>query len=126
MDALTPQLLDAMPLHMGAPDARHRSGASVIREPMFKVMGPMMPVLFPMLLPGMMPKVLPHMIRLVEQHDRDAGLPAQPVAGPVPGGGGQRHAQDAAGDRAEVRADPVRATCAIEFHITLHTGAFES
>ena len=36
MDALTPQLLDAMPL------------------------------LFPILLPGMMPTVLPHMVRLVE------------------------------------------------------------
>ena len=67
MDALTPQLLDAMPLGMGAMMRTIGNAPAVIREPMFKVMAPMMPVLFPILLPGMMPKVLPHMIRLVEQ-----------------------------------------------------------
>jgi Fe-S oxidoreductase/FAD/FMN-containing dehydrogenase len=67
MDALTPQLLDAMPVHMGAIMRGIGKAPGAIREPMFKVIGPMMPVLFPKLLPGMMPKVLPHMIRLVEQ-----------------------------------------------------------
>ncbi|HLZ25356.1 MAG TPA: FAD-binding and (Fe-S)-binding domain-containing protein [Ktedonobacterales bacterium] len=67
MDALTPNLLDAMPLGMGAMMRTIGHAPAVIREPMFKIMAPMMPVLFPILLPGMMPEVLPHMIRLVEQ-----------------------------------------------------------
>ncbi len=67
MDALTPQLLDAMPLHMGAMMRAIGHAPAMVREPMFGMMAPMMPLLFPKLLPGMMPKVLPHMIRLVEQ-----------------------------------------------------------
>ena len=67
MDALTPQLLDAMPFGMGGMMRTIGHAPATVREPMFKVMAPMMPVLFPKLLPGMMPKVLPHMIRLVEQ-----------------------------------------------------------
>jgi hypothetical protein len=67
MDALTPNLLDAMPLGMGAMMRTIGHAPAVIREPMFKIMAPMMPMLFPILLPGMMPKVLPYMIRLVEQ-----------------------------------------------------------
>ena len=67
MDALTPQLLDAMPLGMGAMMRGIGKSPAVVREPMFKMMAPTMPVLFPRLLPGMMPKVLPHMIQLVEQ-----------------------------------------------------------
>jgi Fe-S oxidoreductase/FAD/FMN-containing dehydrogenase len=67
MDALTPNLLDAMPMGMGAMMRGIGKAPAPIREPMFKLMGPIMPVLFPVLLPGMMPKVLPHMIRLVEQ-----------------------------------------------------------
>jgi Fe-S oxidoreductase/FAD/FMN-containing dehydrogenase len=67
MDALTPQLLDAMPFGMGGMLRSVGKAPAPVREPVFKVMGPMMPVLFPRLLPGMMPKVLPHMIQLVEQ-----------------------------------------------------------
>jgi Fe-S oxidoreductase/FAD/FMN-containing dehydrogenase len=67
MDALTPQLLDAMPFGMGAVMRMVGRAPAPVREPMFKVMSPMMPVLFPRLLPAMMPKVLPHMIQLVEQ-----------------------------------------------------------
>jgi Fe-S oxidoreductase/FAD/FMN-containing dehydrogenase len=67
MDALTPQLLDAMPLGMGGMMRTIGKAPAALREPMFRAMGPMMPVLFPKLLPGMMPKVLPHMIALVEQ-----------------------------------------------------------
>jgi Fe-S oxidoreductase/FAD/FMN-containing dehydrogenase len=67
MDALTPQLVDAMPLGMGAMMRGIGKAPAAVREPMFKMMAPMMPVLFPRLLPGMMPKVLPDMIRLVEQ-----------------------------------------------------------
>jgi Fe-S oxidoreductase len=66
MAALTPQLLDAMPLRMGSLLRTIGHAPAAIREPLFKVMAPTMPVLFPILLPGMMPKVLPHMIRLVE------------------------------------------------------------
>jgi Fe-S oxidoreductase/FAD/FMN-containing dehydrogenase len=67
MDVLTPQLLDAMPFGMGGMLRGIGHAPAGVREPMFKVMAPMMPLLFPKLLPGMMPKVLPHMIRLVEQ-----------------------------------------------------------
>jgi heterodisulfide reductase subunit B len=67
MDALTPNLLDAMPLGMGAMMRFIRNAPAVVREPMFKAVGPAMPKLFPVLLPGMMPKVLPHMIQLVER-----------------------------------------------------------
>jgi heterodisulfide reductase subunit B len=67
MDALTPQLLDAMPFGMGGMLRTIGKAPALVREPMFKMMGPMMPALFPVLLPGMMPKVLPHMIQLVEQ-----------------------------------------------------------
>ncbi len=67
MDVLTPQLLDAMPLGMGAVLRGIGKAPAAIREPMFTLMAPMMPVLFPVLLPGMLPKVLPDMIHLVEQ-----------------------------------------------------------
>jgi hypothetical protein len=67
MDALTRQLLDAMPFGMGGMMRTIGKAPALVREPMFKMMGPMMPALFPVLLPGMMPKVLPHMIQLVEQ-----------------------------------------------------------
>jgi Fe-S oxidoreductase/FAD/FMN-containing dehydrogenase len=67
MGALTPQLLDAMPVGMGGMMRSIGHAPKVVREPMFKLMGPMMPMLFPVLLPGMMPKVLPSMIALVEQ-----------------------------------------------------------
>jgi len=67
MDALTPQLLDAMPFGMGGMMRMIGKAPAPVREPMFKMMGPMIPALFPVLLPGMMPKVLPHMIQLVEQ-----------------------------------------------------------
>jgi Fe-S oxidoreductase/FAD/FMN-containing dehydrogenase len=66
MDALTPQLLDAMPLGMGAMMRAIGRAPAALREPLFRAMAPMMPVLFPRLLPGMMPKVLPHMIKQVE------------------------------------------------------------
>jgi hypothetical protein len=67
MDALTPRLLDAMPLGMGAVMQLIGRAPATLREPTFKLMAPLMPTLFPILLPGMMPKVLPHMIRLVER-----------------------------------------------------------
>src|SRR6266496_1305112 len=67
MDALTPRLLDAMPLGMGAMMRAIGRAPAAVREPMFTLMSPMMPTLFPILLPGMMPKVLPHMIQLVER-----------------------------------------------------------
>jgi hypothetical protein len=67
MDALTSQLLDAMPFGMGRVLRTIGQAPTAMREPMFKIMAPIMPVLFPKLLPGMMPKVLPHMIDLVEQ-----------------------------------------------------------
>jgi Fe-S oxidoreductase/FAD/FMN-containing dehydrogenase len=67
MDALTPQLLDAMPLGMGGMMRVIGHAPAALREPMFKLMTPMLPVLFPKLLPGMMRKVLPDMISLVEQ-----------------------------------------------------------
>ncbi len=65
MDRLTPQMLDAMPLGMGAMMRGIGRAPAVLREPMFNLMAPIMPRLFPVLLPGMMPKVLPHMIDLV-------------------------------------------------------------
>jgi cysteine-rich protein len=68
MGALTPQLLDAMPLGMGRMMRMIGRAPGVVREPLFKLMGPMMPVLFPILLPGMMAKVLPHMIALVQRN----------------------------------------------------------
>jgi Fe-S oxidoreductase/FAD/FMN-containing dehydrogenase len=67
MDALTPNLLDAMPMGMGWMMRQIGHAPAIVREPMFKAMGPIMPLLFPVLLPRMMPKVLPHMIRLVER-----------------------------------------------------------
>jgi Cysteine-rich domain len=67
MGALTPQLLDAMPLGMGGMMRVIGHAPKLVREPMFTVMAPVMPLLFPSLLPGMMPKVLPHMIKLVER-----------------------------------------------------------
>ena len=67
MDALTPQLLAAMPLGMGRMMRAIGHAPGFVREPVFKLMAPVMPVLFPVLLPGMMPKVLPHLIRLVEE-----------------------------------------------------------
>jgi hypothetical protein len=67
MDALTPQLLEAMPLHMGALMRGIGQAPAALREPLFSMMTPVLPVLFPRLLPGMMPKVLPHMIQLVEE-----------------------------------------------------------
>ncbi len=67
MDRLTPQMLDAMPMGMGGMMRAIGKSPSAVREPLFTVMAPMMPVLFPILLPGMMPKVLPHMIKLVEE-----------------------------------------------------------
>jgi Fe-S oxidoreductase/FAD/FMN-containing dehydrogenase len=67
LDALTPNLLEAMPLGMGRLMRGIGKAPGVVREPLFRMMGPMMPILFPVLLPGMLPKVLPHMIRLVEQ-----------------------------------------------------------
>jgi hypothetical protein len=66
MDRLTPQLLDAMPLGMGAMMRAIGHLPRAAREPLFTLMGPLMPALFPILLPGMMPKVLPHMIEAVE------------------------------------------------------------
>ena len=66
MDTLTPQLLDAMPLGMGAMMRAIGRAPAPLREPLFKAMAPLLPLLFPRLLPGMMPKVLPHMIREVE------------------------------------------------------------
>ncbi|HET7767616.1 MAG TPA: FAD-binding and (Fe-S)-binding domain-containing protein [Chloroflexota bacterium] len=72
MVRLTPQLLDAMPLGMGAMMRGIGRLPAPVREPLFKAMGPLLPVLFPVLLPGMMPKVLPHMIREVE---RDIPMP---------------------------------------------------
>ena len=67
MGALTPQLLDAMPLGMGRMMRAIGHAPVLIREPMFKAMAPIMPLLFPKLLPSMMPKVLPHLIALVER-----------------------------------------------------------
>src|SRR5437764_15323543 len=55
------------PLGMGGMMRAIGKAPGAVREPMFKVMAPMMPLLFPILLPGMMPKVLPDMIALVEQ-----------------------------------------------------------
>jgi Fe-S oxidoreductase/FAD/FMN-containing dehydrogenase len=66
MGALTPHLLDAMPLGMGALMRSIGKAPGFVREPLFATMGPIMPALFPILLPGMLPKVLPHMIQLVE------------------------------------------------------------
>jgi Fe-S oxidoreductase/FAD/FMN-containing dehydrogenase len=66
MDALTPQLLAAMPFGMGKMMRLIGHAPAVIREPMFTAMSPLMPVLFPKLLPGMMPKVTPDLVRLVE------------------------------------------------------------
>jgi Fe-S oxidoreductase/FAD/FMN-containing dehydrogenase len=66
MDALTPRLLEAMPLRMGGMLRAVGKAPDSIREPMFRVMTPLMPVLFPVLLPGMLPSVMPHMIDLVE------------------------------------------------------------
>ena len=67
MDRLTPRLLDAMPRGMGRMMQTIGHAPGFIREPVFKLMAPMIPALFPKLLPGMMPKVLPHMIELVEE-----------------------------------------------------------
>jgi hypothetical protein len=67
MGALTPQLLDAMPLGMGAMMRAIGRAPAPLREPLLKAMAPLMPRLFPILLPGMMPKVLPHMIALTER-----------------------------------------------------------
>jgi Fe-S oxidoreductase/FAD/FMN-containing dehydrogenase len=66
MGSLTPHLLDAMPLGMGSMMRMIGRAPGLIREPMFRMMAPLMPVLFPILLPGMMPRVLPDMLRLVE------------------------------------------------------------
>ena len=67
MDVLTPQLLAAMPFGLGRMMRTIGRAPSLIREPAFKVMTPLMPVLFPILLPGMMPKVLPALIDLVDR-----------------------------------------------------------
>ncbi|HEU5315452.1 MAG TPA: heterodisulfide reductase-related iron-sulfur binding cluster [Chloroflexota bacterium] len=66
MATLTPHLLDAMPLGMGAMMRAVGRAPAPLREPLLRAMAPLMPVLFPVLLPRMMPKVLPHMIREVE------------------------------------------------------------
>jgi len=58
MDALTPQLLDATPLRMGGLMRTIGHAPGAVREPMFRVMAPLMPVLFPILLPGMIVPVL--------------------------------------------------------------------
>ena len=68
MDALTPQLLAAMPLGMGRMMRAIGHAPSFVRESTFKLMAPMMPVLFPIMAPALMPKVLPHLINLVEEN----------------------------------------------------------
>jgi len=67
MTALTPYLVEAMPFGMGHLMRAIGHAPSIIREPLFKVLTPVMPILFPKLLPRMMPKVLPRMIQLVEE-----------------------------------------------------------
>jgi Fe-S oxidoreductase/FAD/FMN-containing dehydrogenase len=66
MDTLTPHLLDAMPLGMGAMMRAVGRAPAPLREPLFRAMAPLLPLLFPRLLPGMLPKVLPQMIHEVE------------------------------------------------------------
>lgn len=67
MDALTPQLIAAMPLGMGSLLRAIGHAPAFLREPAFSALRPLMPLLFPILLPGMMPKVIPHMIALVDE-----------------------------------------------------------
>ena len=67
MGALTPPLLEAMPLGMGRLMRAIGRAPAAVREPLFAAMAPLLPRLFPILLPGMMPKVLPHMIAHVER-----------------------------------------------------------
>ena len=109
MDALTPQLLAAMPLGMGRMMRAIGHAPAFIREPMFTVMAPMMPRLFPILLPGMMPKVLPSMIQLVEDTIEMPDYLRQQLPGPLPRGRRQRPAEDAPGDHPTLRANSVRA-----------------
>src|SRR5450756_2225447 len=57
METMWPELVDAMPAHMGG---MMRMAAKVPGA--LEAMKPMFPVLFPRLLPGMMPKLLPTML----------------------------------------------------------------
>jgi hypothetical protein len=67
MGALTPQLLDAVPLGIGTPIRAIGRTPGFLRDPAFLAMAPPLPRLFPPLLPGMMPTVPPSMIALVER-----------------------------------------------------------
>ena len=62
MGSMWPELIDAMPLKMGA---MMRMAGKV--PGMLQLMKPMFPVLFPRLLPLMMPKVMPVMLERVAE-----------------------------------------------------------
>lgn len=61
MDSMWPELLDAMPVKMGAM-MRFMGKLGITGDVMFALMKSMFPILFPKLLPGMMAKVMPTML----------------------------------------------------------------
>ena len=66
MDTMWPEMLDAMPLGMGAM-MRFVGKLGFVGGGLLAMMKPMFPILFPKLLPGMMPKVLPTMLERVAE-----------------------------------------------------------
>ncbi|MBD3288549.1 FAD-binding protein [candidate division KSB1 bacterium] len=66
MDTMWEDLLNAMPMKMGAM-MRGIGKMGVVGDGMFAMMKPMFPVLFPRLMPGMMPKVMPTMLDRVQE-----------------------------------------------------------
>ncbi len=67
MGAMLPEMFEAMPQPFRGMMKWTRDTSPGMRDTMWAVMRPMLPVLFPRLLPGMMPKLMPDMLRAMEQ-----------------------------------------------------------
>jgi Fe-S oxidoreductase/FAD/FMN-containing dehydrogenase len=80
METMWPELVDAMPAHMGG---MMRKAAKVPGA--LEAMKPMFPLLFPRLLPGMMPKLLPTMLERIGERIPMPDYMAEQMPGMMPG-----------------------------------------
>jgi len=80
METMWPELVDAMPAHMGG---MMRKAAKVPGA--LEAMKPMFPVLFPRLMPGMMPKLLPTMLERIGERIPMPDYMAEQMPGMMPG-----------------------------------------
>ena len=67
MAGLLPQMIEAMPQPFKGVMKWTKDASPDVRDAVFGMMKPMMPILFPRLLPGMMPKLMPVMIEAMEK-----------------------------------------------------------